>query len=375
MINSITLSNYGNNPIKPNKAMENPKFAGNSSNAESDKDVNNNDWVKKNATKIGLGATALAGVIAAGILLKGRSRKINNLTDDIREGTTQVINNTLEKFRKEGNIYHRGHAITKDGERYTGELVTTKKDGSNVFLTFENGYLKNSKIVKDGKTLVEKNYEFGSGVEKIEIAGKKYDTAIVQQLSINGKDTKVFHLPLMSLSRDNVKGGLRDASIISPVNGDSAPIPETITLCGNKLRTKAMTLHHYKGNGAPNTLRLSLQYESRDIDNHRNIFRMGTDFDVNGNKTKQLPKDFDIILEKFKKDLGNIQFDKGSFYSSKKDADLFKYNYHTKEISDLNGISKEDAQEIVDFFERHYNAASKKILKCYSHEKYCYGMK
>lgn len=357
MINSITLPKFGSSQINPNKVIKNPSFKGD--NAETDKNVNYKDWAKKNSAKIALGATALAGVVAAGILMRGRvSSKVNNLTEELQEDATQALNNTLEKFRQEGNILNRGIAKTKDGERYTGELVNTKKDGSNVTLTFVDGLLTNSKIVKDGETIVDKSYEF-----RIKSEGPR-----LEKLSINGKDTK-FHYSYTWLPdrKYNVIGGHVSASMLVPMEfaDQMSQKPEYYYICGKKL-----PLHpDYMDDGfvvsgsphlTPKTMSLTIKYHSRDLDNPQNRFIMQhtSDF-VEGKKyPTSEPKEFILVLSKFKNDFGSIEVEQGCF-RSKKNGVLFKYNYHTKEISDLNGISKEDAQEMVDFWERHY-AASKK---------------
>ncbi len=358
MISSVNLPKFGSSQINQNKAMEKPDFKGETPAADTDKNVNYKDWAKKNATKIALGATALAGVVAAGILLRGRgSSKVNNLTDDLQEGATQALNNTLEKFRQEGNIFRKGVAITKDGERYTGELVHTKKDGSNVTMTFENGFLTNSKIVKDGETVVDKSYDFSEMNDKL------------RKLSINGKDTEVWHSwDDFPLPRDNVRGGSMDATMIIPdKEADRMQTPEYVNICGKKLKLSRDYIDFGDPSCLPNltpkTMQLNMEYRSRDLDNPHNRFEMTSSFKfVEGkNYPTCFPKEFVLNLQKFKDNFGKINVDSGIFSSTKKKADLFKYNYHTKEISELNGISKEDAQEMVDFWERHY-AASKKIL-------------
>ena len=373
MINSVTLPKFGSSKINQNKAMENPSFKGD--NAETDKNVNYKDWAKKNAAKIALGATALAGVVAAGILMRGRgSSKVNNLTEELQEDATQVLNNTLEKFRQEGNIFRKGTAITKDGKRYTGELVNTKKDGSNVILTFEDGVLRSSKIVKDGETIVDKSYRFVSDDEYFKVAGKKFYTGKVSTMEINGKKPLCCHLGY-AMQKDNVHGYLYNACVLVPhdKNVPMCPIPETITIGGKKLTLEFMQTSQSETNAGANNSGFALRYFSEDINNHANNFIMDSDFNfVKGKKRPIYEKLFYMRIEKFKEEFGTLFFDGGLFQSKKKN-DLFKYNYHTKEISDLNGISKEDAQEMVDFWERHY-AASKKILDLYSKQKSAYSM-
>lgn len=374
MISSVTLPKFGSSQINQNKTMEKPDFKGD--NTETDKNVNYKDWAKKNAAKIALGATALAGVVAAGILMRGRgSSKVNNLTEELQENATQALNNTLEKFRQEGNIFRKGTAITKDGKRYTGELVNTKKDGSNVILTFEDGVLRNSKIVKNGETIVDKSYMFVPGDKDLEVAGKKFYTGIVSTMEINGKKPLCFHIGY-AMQKDNVHGYLNNACELVPhdKNVPMCPIPETITIGGKKLTRKFMRTSKSETNAGANNSGFALRYFSEDINNHRNNFIMDSDFYfVKGKKRPTYGKSFTMGIEKFKEEFGTLAFDGGFFQSVKKKNNLFKYNYHTKEISDLNGISKEDAQEMVDFWERHY-AASKKILDLYSKQKSDYSM-
>lgn len=367
MINSVTLPKFGSSKINQNKVMENPSFKGD--NAETDKNVNYKDWAKKNAAKIALGATALAGVVAAGILMRGRgSSKVNNLTEELQEDATQVLNNTLEKFRQEGNILNRGIAKAKDGKLYTGVLTNTKKDGSNVTLTFEDGVLTNSKIVKDGETIVDKSYE-----SRIEINGRLY----VEKLSINGKDTKFCKdCRWLPDGKYNTIGGEIGYSSITPVGAANqmSQSPEYYYIFGKKLPYHPDFFEEIGGGSehlyvTPKTLNLTIKYRSNDLDNPFNRFTM-VNFSnyVEGKKypTCSMPKYFELVLSKFLDDFGVIEVEKGCFKASKNEIELFKYNYHTKEISDLNGISKEDAQEMVDFWERHY-AASKRNFGARSH--------
>lgn len=366
MINSVTLPKFGSSKINQNKVMENPSFKGD--NAETDKNVNYKDWAKKNAAKIALGATALAGVVAAGILMRGRgSSKVNNLTEELQEDATQVLNNTLEKFRQEGNILNRGIAKTKDGKLYTGILTNTKKDGSNVTLTFENGVLTNSKIVKDGETIVDKNYELKIGSDKLRF----------EKFSINGKDTKLYNdYTWLPDGKYNTIGGKVGYSCIKPVGAadQMSQTPEYYYIHGKKLPFHPDYFEEINGNSKdlyapPKTLNLTIKYRSNDLDNPHNRFTMVNCSNyVEGKKypTCSMPKYFELVLSKFLDDFGVIEVDKGFFKSRKKDGNLFKYNYHTKEISDLNGISKEDAQEMADFWERHY-AASKRNFSARSH--------
>lgn len=372
MISSVTLPKFGSSKINQNKAIEKPDFKGD--NTETDKNVNYKDWAKKNAAKIALGATALAGVVAAGILMRGRgSSRVNNLTEELQENATQALNNTLEKFRQEGNIFRKGTAITKDGERYTGELVNTKKDGSNVILTFEDGVLRNSKIVKNGETIVDKSYRFVSGDKDLEVAGKKFYTGKVSTMEING-ERSLYYRQGYVMKKDNVRGYLRNAFNQVPHDNPACPIPETITIGGKRLTRKFMETSRAETNGEANTRGFELNYMSHDISNNANSFIMTSRFDfVKGKKLPTYKREFIMSIKNFKEEFGTLSFYEGFFESSKKNGDLFKYNYHTKEISDLNGISKEDAQEMVDFWERHY-AASKKILDLYSKKKSSYDM-
>lgn len=375
MISSVTLPKFGSSQINQNKAMEKPDFKGD--NTETDKNVNYKDWAKKNAAKIALGATALAGVVAAGILMRGRGSSIVNDLEELQSNATQALNNTLEKFRQEGNIFRKGTAITKDGERYTGELVNTRKDGSNVIMTFEDGRLRNSKIVKNGETIVDKSYSIeDSRNEYLEVAGKKFRTGKITTMEINGERPLCFRSGY-AMQRENVRGYLKDACIQVPHDKPSCPFPETITIGGKKLKLSRefMNFSTDETNGEANTGGFVLNYWSADISDYANNFMMTSSFDfVKGKKLPTYMREFTMRIKKFKEEFGTLDFEGGSFFSGKKNDELFKYNYHTKEISDLNGISKEDAQEIVDFWERHY-AVSKKILHMYSKQKYDYRMR
>ena len=370
MISSVTLPKFGSSQINQNKSMKNPNFKGETSATETDKNVNYKDWAKKNAAKIALGATALAGVVAAGILIKRGSSKGNDLTDELQKDTTQALSYTLEKFRQEGNIFRNSTAITKDGEQYKGVLTHTKKDGSNITLTFKNGLLRYSKIVKDGETIVNKKYYFKET--------KEGEAPFLRRLKINGNEVRLkTYATWFPVGKYNIIGGhLRANRLISTLFDDPINLhpPKYVYICGKKLEFSARTMDKGEGkissnNVDPKTMYAHIKYYANDLDNPNNYFRMiHTSYFVEGKKypTCPEPKQFELILPKFKDDFGRIEIKQGCFKSNKKDVDLFKYNYHTKEISDLNGISKEDAQEMVDFWERHY-AGMKEVISARSY--------
>lgn len=96
MISSVTLPKFGSSQINQNKTMEKPIYKGETSTAETNKNVKYKDWAKKNAANIALGATALACFVVAGILRRGRgSGKVNVLTSDRSGYPIDYIDNVI----------------------------------------------------------------------------------------------------------------------------------------------------------------------------------------------------------------------------------------------------------------------------------------
>ena len=91
----------------------------------------------KTTVAIGAGVTALAAV---GIYLatKGKGAK------STQETANTIKEMTVDAFKKAGNKFNKGKAVTSTGEAYTGSISHQTKDGKNIVREYENGVLKKS---------------------------------------------------------------------------------------------------------------------------------------------------------------------------------------------------------------------------------------
>ena len=91
---------------------------------------------------IGAGLTALAAV---GIYIATRGKKTPSVTEKPLE---QLKEMAVSQFKKAGNKFEKGRALTSAGEGYTGTLTHTTKSGKNITMKYENGFLVESKSDK-----------------------------------------------------------------------------------------------------------------------------------------------------------------------------------------------------------------------------------
>lgn len=101
----------------------------------------------------GLGALGTIG-LAIYVIKKGKAPK-----DIVKELS-------IDDFRQAGNKLVKGKAYKPDGSAFSGVFTSMKKDGSKVVMTYENGILKSSEILKPlkGKFIPssKKVYEHGA---------------------------------------------------------------------------------------------------------------------------------------------------------------------------------------------------------------------
>lgn len=112
--------------------------------------------------KVILGTT-LTGLAALGIYLATRGKAklstIHTPSEPI-PNPTEILENSLDKFRELGGKLVKGKAIDKDGNLFTGTLVKETPSGATVTLKYENGLLKESKITDGENVKSVKNYTY-----------------------------------------------------------------------------------------------------------------------------------------------------------------------------------------------------------------------
>lgn len=125
---------------------------------------------------VGAGLTALAAV---GIYIATRGK-----TKEVKEKQIEQLKDmVVSQFKKAGNKFEKGRALTSTGDGYTGTLTHTTKDGKNIALKYENGFLIES---RGGK--FPKIYEYDDKGNLIKITDGK-NTFLSK--SINGETTYV----------------------------------------------------------------------------------------------------------------------------------------------------------------------------------------
>lgn len=125
----------------------------------------------KTTVAIGAGVTALAAV---GIYLatKGKGAK------STQETANTIKEMTVDAFKKDGNKFNKGKAVTSTGEAYTGSISHQTKDGKNIVREYENGVLKKS-TKYDGENVLsqkEYNYDENGKISEILLPNEKRTT-------------------------------------------------------------------------------------------------------------------------------------------------------------------------------------------------------
>lgn len=127
----------------------------------------------KTTVAIGAGVTALAAV---GIYLatKGKGAKSTQETANV------IKEMTVDAFKKAGNKFNKGKAVTSTGEAYTGSISHQTKDGKNIVREYENGVLKKS-TKYDGENVLsqkEYNYDENGKISEILLPNKERTTMV-----------------------------------------------------------------------------------------------------------------------------------------------------------------------------------------------------
>lgn len=121
--------------------------------------------------------SALTALVAGGIYLASRGRKVSNLTkvenkasgsleDNISNIEKQVKEIAIDALKKQGYKFIKGKAKLANGENYTGGLTHRTKDGRNITLEYKDGILRK---VSDAEHIKECYYDED---------GKKYENLL-----------------------------------------------------------------------------------------------------------------------------------------------------------------------------------------------------
>ena len=102
-------------------------------------------------TKVAIGA-GLAALAAVGIYLVTKGR-----------GGSKEI--SVDAFKKAGNKFIKGKAITKSGKEFTGNITHKTKDGKTIVMKYENGFLQSSLHMKGKDIISSKSYEYNKNGE------------------------------------------------------------------------------------------------------------------------------------------------------------------------------------------------------------------
>lgn len=121
---------------------------------------------EKSQTKLGtkgkvILGTTITGLAALGIYLatrgKAKPSTIHTPSEPI-PNPTEILENSLDKFKELGGKLVKGKAIDKDGNLFTGTLVKETPSGATVTLKYENGALTESSKVKNNLETLTKKY-------------------------------------------------------------------------------------------------------------------------------------------------------------------------------------------------------------------------
>ena len=111
--------------------------------------------------------TGLAALAAIGIYIATRgkgskifSKDVTEVTQKPQEVTNAIKEMTVDAFKKAGNKFNKGKAVTNTGEAFTGNITRQTKDGKKIVLEYKNGVLNNSTKYDGENVLSQKKYNF-----------------------------------------------------------------------------------------------------------------------------------------------------------------------------------------------------------------------
>ena len=125
------------------------------------------------------GLAGLAAIAAAGVIYVGTRGKVDSKS--VIEPVGQIKEMSIGVFKKAGNKFNHGRAITAAGEGYTGTLTHTGSDGSKLSMEYVDGVLKKSTKTKNDVQIFEKSYSYDAdyGLMKVE---KKENGKLIAEL-------------------------------------------------------------------------------------------------------------------------------------------------------------------------------------------------
>ena len=154
-VNSVSL----NRQVMVNRS---PKFTSNPTDIKTETQKNKED---DKSTLLWAGLAGLAAIAVAGVVYgvtRGRGSS-NPVTQSVEKPAEQIKEMAIDMFKKAGNKFEKGKAITANKTPYTGTLTHINKDGNKFVMEYKDGILqKSAKLGNDGKTVSEKIYTYGS---------------------------------------------------------------------------------------------------------------------------------------------------------------------------------------------------------------------
>lgn len=144
-----------------NKSIISPKFRA-SQNVTKPVEAEDKKALSSSAKwAIGIGLTALASYGIYYALTRGRVKTPTpSPTPTPSNPIEEIKGMAIDIFKKDGR-FENGKAILADGTKYTGNIISTGKDGSKVVMEYVDGILqKSTKTAKDGTKIFDKAYRY-----------------------------------------------------------------------------------------------------------------------------------------------------------------------------------------------------------------------
>lgn len=340
----------------------------------------------KTTVAIGAGLTALAA-IGIYFATRGKTGKATQetateaLTGAVTKPFSEIVDGfegiTVDAFKEAGHKFIKGKAYTNSGEKFTGKILHKKSNGTVVVGNYKDSLLQEVNYLKDGKVLEEKTkiYKYKDGILNY-VAG--YNVGFERVNGPCGEFVNIeINAPMKPGRLSNPYGYYhtvfkKDSKTGLATVGKYYIDPET-KICGGfnsiGIYTNEMANEvdwTYRG---ANFAKIKhtyhpddgcqcgyLDYLARDsynkgINNRSIIFiRKSIDFPFKGHGGPV--SDLDIT---FRFNGKRYTYNDCMIKSKEKGSDCgFKFNYHTKEISDVN-MDNEEAKDIADFLDRHLN--------------------
>ena len=313
---------------------------------------------------IGLGLTALASYGIYYALTKGR---VKGATPKPENPIPEIKEMAVNAFKEAGNKFVKGKAVMADGTNYTGKIVSGGKDGSKVVMEYLDGVLQKSTKTKGAETIFEKTYKYSDELGLVNVTkngnsvfNKTYDNATKQILINNGKviidtDTGMVIKGKKYIDKETgLTGDVDNIKMIQSVNGTPN---YTIKINGKKL-PEGYDIS--QANIDPNRPRVFQNAHSHVDSLGQEGIKLQTryQFDNTGNYSK---------CYKISGGYGqydNLTYDSATGILKNGDVQLFRYNPHDKEISEMT-IDSDLAQQIVEHGEKHFKFL-KKATKAWS---------